>query len=148
MLGVIEYRMRRFDDAVVSLEKSRSMLEDFRSVGNLARAYYWAGKRDRARELFARAVSFGERELAVNPRNDEVHVALADYQARLGRRKEALEHLSRARLENPHFMFFAALVHNQLGDVAEARRALDQARAAGLPPAEITGWIDLDSLRQ
>ena len=147
-LGGTQYRMRRFDDAVVSFEKARAMLEDFRSVGNLARAHYWAGRKDRARELFTRAIELGNRELAVNPRNDEVNVALADYYARLGRRQEALDHLARARLENPHFIFFAAMTHNLLGDTAEARRTLEQARAAGLPPAEITGWIDVDSLRR
>ena len=148
MLGVIQYRMRRFDDAVVSLEKTRAILEDFRSAGNLARAYYWAGQKDRARELFARAIELGEKEIAINPRNDELHVSLADFHSRLGRRREALDHLGRARLENPHFMFFAAMIHNQLGDAATGRRWLDSARKAGLPPAEITGWIDVDTLRQ
>ena len=148
VLGGTQYRMRRFDDAIGSQEKSRSMLEDFRTVGNVARAYFWAGRKDRARELFERAIELGERELAVNPRNDEVRIALAEYAARLGRRREALDHLSRARLENPHFMFFAAMVHNQLGDPAQGRQWLDKARAAGLPPAEITGWIDVDNLRR
>ena len=148
VLGGTQYRMRRFDDAVVSQEKSRSMLEDFRTAGNVGRAYFWAGRKDRARELFERAIELGNRELAVNPRNDEVHVALADYHARLGRRGDALDHLGRARLENPHFMFFAAMVHNQLGDSAQARQWLEKSRAAGLPPAEITGWIDVDNLRK
>ena len=147
-LGMTQYRMRRFNEAIISLEKARSMLEDFRHAGNLARAYQWAGQKERARQLFDRAIQLGEREIATNPRNDEVHVALADYQARLGRRLEALDHLGRARLENPHFMFFAAMIHSQLGDEAEARRWLDKARAAGLPPAEITGWIDVDRLRR
>jgi tetratricopeptide (TPR) repeat protein/tRNA A-37 threonylcarbamoyl transferase component Bud32 len=148
VLGGSQYRMRRFDDAIVSLEKARSILEDSRTVGNLARAYFWAGRRDRARQLFERAIELGQRVIAVNPRNDEIHVSLADYLARLGRRREALDHLGRARLENPHFMFFAAMVHNQLGDVTQGRQWLDKARAAGLPPAEITGWIDVDNLRR
>jgi hypothetical protein len=45
-------------------------------------------------------------------------------------------------------MFFAAMVHAQLGDTAQGRQWLEKARTAGLPPAEITGWIDVDSLRQ
>ena len=147
-LGMTQYRMRRFDDAVAALEKARALLEDFRTVGNLARAHYWAGRRDRARELFEHAIGLGERELAVNPRSDEVHVALADYYARLGRRDEALKHLGLARLENPHFMFFAAMIYSQLDDVARARGWLDKAVAAGLPPAEVSGWIDVDKLRK
>jgi tetratricopeptide (TPR) repeat protein len=148
VLGGTQYRLRRFDEAIVSLEKARALAEDFRTVGNLARAYYWAGQKDRAGELFERAIELGTRQIAINPRNDEVNVALADYHARLGRRRDALDHLGRARLENPHFMFFAAMVHNQLGDDAQGRQWLAKARAAGLPPAEITGWIDVDNLRR
>jgi superkiller protein 3 len=148
VLGGTQYRMRRFDDAVVSQDRAVSLLEDFRTVGNLARASFWAGRKERAQELFARAIQLGEKELAINPRSEDVHISLADFFARLGRRREALDHLRSAKLENPHFMFFAAMVHNQLGDTAEARRWLDQARAAGLPTAEFTGWIDVDSLRR
>ena len=147
-LGATQYRMRRFDDAVASLEKARSLLEDYRTVGNLARAYHWTGQRDRARQLFERAVQLGERELAVNPRNEEAHLSLADFLARIGRRDEALKHLGMTRLENPHFMFFAAMVHAELGDLARGREWLDRAVAAGLPPAEVTGWIDVDVLRK
>ena len=148
VLGATQYRMRRFDEAIVAQEQARSMLEDFRTVGNLARAYFWAGRKDRAQELFAEAIRLGDRELAINPRNDEVRVALSEYHSKLGRRRAALDHIGRARLENPHFMFFAAMVHNQLGDAVQGRQWLDKARAAGLPPAEITGWIDVDNLRK
>ena len=81
-LGMTHYRMRKFDDAVAALERASTLLEDFRTVGNLARAHYWAGRRDRARDLFENAIRLGEREIGVNPRSDEVHVALADYYAR------------------------------------------------------------------
>jgi serine/threonine-protein kinase len=147
-LGMIYYRIRRFDEAVTALENARALLEDFRTVGNLARAHHWAGRREQARELFATAIALGEREIEVNPRNDEVHVGLADYLSRIGRGAEALAHLGRARLENPHYMFFAAMVHNQLGDTANARAWLDKAVAAGLPPAEVTAWIDIENLRK
>ena len=147
-LGATQYRMRRFDDAVVSLEQTLSMLEDSQSAGNLARAYYWAGQKERARQLFERAIDLSRRELDVNPRNAALHLSLAEFHARLGRRREALDHLGRVPLDDPHFMFFAAMIHNLLGDPAQGRRWLDQARVAGLPPAEITGWIDVDTLRK
>ena len=148
VLGGTQYRLRRFDDAVVSLEKARTLAEDFRTIGNLARAYRWAGERDRSRTLFLRAIELGKRELEVNPRNDEVNVALAEYHARLGLKREALEYLGRARLENPHFMFFAAMVHDLVGDAAQGREWLQKSRAAGIAPAEISGWIDVEHLRQ
>ena len=148
VLGGTQYRLRRFDDAVVSLEKARSLVEDYRTIGNLGRAYYWAGQKDRARAAFERAIALGEKELAVNPRDGEVHVALADYHARLGRRRDALDHLGRAPMKDPHFMFFAAMVHNQLGDALQGRQWLQKARAAGVAPAEINGWIDVDNLRK
>ena len=147
-LGMTYYRMRRFDEAVGALEQARALLEDYRTVGNLARALHWAGRREQARDLFATAIRLGEREIEVNPRNDEVHVGLADYLARVGRGADALAHLGSARLDNPHYMFFAAMVHNQLGDSATARAWLDKAVAAGLPPAEVTAWIDIDNLRK
>jgi tetratricopeptide (TPR) repeat protein len=146
-LGMTHYRMRRFDDAVAALEQARTLLEDFRTIGNLARAHYWAGRRDRARELFENAIRLGEREIGVNPRNDEIRVALADYYSRLGRRDEALKHLGLARLDNPHFLFVAAMIYGQLDDLTSARGWLDKALAAGLPPAEVSGWIDVDKLR-
>jgi tetratricopeptide (TPR) repeat protein len=148
VLGGTQYRLRRFDDAVTSLEKARSLGEDFRTVGNLGRAYYWAGQRERARAAFERAIELGHQELAVNPRDESVHVSLADFYARLGRRREALDHLGRSRMQDPHFMFFAAMVHNQLGDAAQGRQWLDKARAGGVRPAEINGWIDVDNLRR
>jgi tetratricopeptide (TPR) repeat protein len=148
VLGGTQYRLRRFDDAVTSLEKARSLGEDFRTVGNLGRAYYWAGQRERARAAFERAVQLGHQELAVNPRDEAVHVSLADFYARLGRRREALDHLGRSRMQDPHFMFFAAMVHNQLGDAARGRQWLEKARAGGVRPAEISGWIDVDNLRR
>ena len=147
-MGMTQYRMRRFEDAIESLQKGGTLLEDFRSIGNLARAHYWAGRRERANELFNDAIRLGEREVGVNPRNDDVNVALADYLSRVGRREEALAHLARASLTNPHHMFFAAMVYAQIGDVAGARAWLDRAVAAGLPAAEVTGWIDVDGLRQ
>ncbi len=44
------------------------MLEDFRSAGNLGARYFWAGRKDRARELFVRAVALGAPRNRVNPR--------------------------------------------------------------------------------
>ena len=147
-LGATQYRMRRFDDAVASLEKTRSIMEDYQTAGNLARAYFWAGQKDQARTMYLRAVELADAALKVNPRSDQLHLSLAEYHARLGNRTVALEHLGRARVDDPHFMFFAAIVHNALGDAAAGRQWLAKARDAGLPPAEITGWIDVDNLRQ
>jgi serine/threonine-protein kinase len=147
-LGATQYRMRRFNDAVATLEKTRSIMEDYQTVGNLARAYYWSGQKDQARKMYQRAIELAEAALNVNPRSDQLHLSLAEYHARLGNRKDALDHLGRVRLEDPHFMFFAAIVHNALGDAAAARQWLAKARDAGLPPAELTGWIDVDNLRQ
>ena len=147
-LGGIHYRLRQFDAAAAALEQARSLLDDFRITGNLARAYYWAGQRERARELFEVAARRGEQELLTNPRDEGVSVAVSEYYARLGRRDQALAHLRVARLEDPHLMFFAAMIHNLLGDTVSARTWLDRAIAAGLPPAEVTGWIDVDQLRK
>ncbi len=100
--GMTLYRLRRFDEAVAALEKAKDLRTDFRSVGNLARACYWQGNRDRARALYTQAVALTRQELAVNPRNADQILLLAEAHAKLGERARALELLGQVRLDDPH----------------------------------------------
>ena len=145
--GMTLYRLRRFDDAVAVLEKATDLRTDFRSIGNLARACYWAGHRDRARELYAQAIALTRQELAVNPRNADQLLLLAEAHAKLGERAEALELLGQVRLDDPHHQHFAAMTYNMLGERAIALALLRKARAGAVPASELIAWIDLDSLR-
>jgi serine/threonine-protein kinase len=149
-IGITYFRMRRFDDAISAFERAQTLRPgDYRGVGSLARAYYWKGDRARARELYARASELVRSDLNVNPRDVDAHIVLADYQAKLGHREQALDELARAGdvSDNPHRLLFEAFVHNQLGDHDSALRALEQAASGGLPHAELRAWADLDDLR-
>ena len=139
-LGATHYRMRRFDDAVVSLEKALSMLEDSQAAGNLARAYYWAGQKDARSVASSGPSNSGRRSWRSTREIAALHVSLAEFHARLGRRREALDHLGRVPLDDPHFMFFAAMIHNLLGDPPRAAVAGSGA-CGGLRPPKLTDGL-------
>ncbi len=146
--GVTYFKLRRFQDSISMLEQARALRLDYLTLSNLARAYYWAGDRARARELYERAIELGQQQLRINPRSAEVALSLAECHARLGRKAEAralLESLSLGR--DPHLHFFAAIVRNQLGDRPGALELLEQAVARRLPRQELADWVEFDNLR-
>ncbi|HZR23065.1 MAG TPA: protein kinase [Vicinamibacterales bacterium] len=148
--GVAYYYLRRFPESASMLEEACRLAPDARRLGNLARAYYWAGDKTQATVTFERAIADGERELAVNPHDVDLHLLMAEYMAKLGRRSESLAHLDAAQVAHetdPHRLFFAALAYNSLHDEARALHLLSQAVDRQLPPAELTAWPDLDNLR-
>jgi eukaryotic-like serine/threonine-protein kinase len=149
-LGMVLFRLRRFDDAAAALKRAQTLRPgEFRTFGNLARVYHWIGQRSAARDLYLRAVELGEQHLLVNPHDVDAHLLLADFAAKLGRRAEALKHLDAAEpiTQNPHQVFFVAIVHNQLGDEDRALAYLNQAVARGLPLSELHAWIEFDNIR-
>jgi tetratricopeptide (TPR) repeat protein len=145
--GMVLYRERRFSDAIGALEMAHALLPDFRRLGNLARACYWAGDRDRARRLYEDALAAGRRELGVNPRNADVRLSVAEYLAKLNRPAEARAMLRETAMPGPHERHFAAMTLIQAGDSDRALALLREAADAGLPRAELAAWIDLDAVR-
>ena len=149
-LGMTLFRLRRFGDAAASLQRAQSLRPgEYTVFSNLARVYYWTGRRADARPLYEKAISLGEGILAVNPHDVSAHLTLADCAAKLGRRADALKHLDQAGDvgRNPHEVFFVALVYGQLGEIETALTYLEQAVSGGLPTSELHAWIDLDALR-
>jgi serine/threonine protein kinase/tetratricopeptide (TPR) repeat protein len=57
--------------------------------GNLASALLWAGKADESNTAFATAAGLAEKRLAVNPRDANVTMRLAEYEAALNRESRA-----------------------------------------------------------
>jgi serine/threonine-protein kinase len=145
--GMTLYRQRRFGEAVDMLERARQLRSDFRTVSNLARATYWRGDRARARQLYAEAIALTRKELAVNPRNPDFLLQLAESCAKIDERVEALAALGQTTLDDPHLQHFAAMTYLTLGETATALDLLRRARAGLLPVAELHAWIDLDPLR-
>jgi tetratricopeptide (TPR) repeat protein/DNA-binding winged helix-turn-helix (wHTH) protein len=145
--GMAAYRQRRFTDAISQLEMASALSKDYRRVGNLARAAYWAGQRDRARELYEEALTIGRQELTVNPRNPDVQLQVAEFLVKLGRPREAVALLDETRLAGPHERHFAAMTLAQAGESDRALTLLREAIDTGLPRVELAAWIDLDPLR-
>lgn len=151
-LGYVYLRLRRFTDAVAMFEQAFALgSQDYITCGNLASAYYWApGQRTKAREMYERAIRLGQERLNVNPKDANVHILLANYNAMLGRRTQALSLLQHAlslRPNEPEFLLMAAVVHNQFGERAKALAWVERAMARGYSAAEIRTAIELDNLR-
>jgi len=147
--GVTYYYQRRFQEATDMLERACAMEPTAQFLGNLARAYYWLPDRRKATITYERALAAATAELAVNPHDVDLHLLLAEYAAKLGRKDESLANLSAAQIASetdPHRLFFAALAYNQLGDQTTALRLLTEAVDRQLPGAELTAWADLDNL--
>jgi serine/threonine-protein kinase len=160
--GMTLFRMRRFEEAASVIERARALgAPDWTLVGSLARNYYWWGTPDSRAEataLYHEALQLVERDLSrpagTLPKAD-LHIAAADYLAKLGRPDEARAHLQQVGLNvddperptDPHQLFFAALVYAQLGERETTLKWLERAVYWGVPAAELRAWAELDTLR-
>jgi tetratricopeptide (TPR) repeat protein/DNA-binding winged helix-turn-helix (wHTH) protein/TolB-like protein len=145
--GMAVYRQRRFTEAVNQLEMAHALLPHFRVLGNLARAAYWAGDRERARRLYEEALTVARQELSLNPRHSDAQLQVAEFLVKLGRPREAVAILDGTRLASSHDRHFAAMTLAQAGESARALTLLREAIDTGLPRVELAAWIDLDPLR-
>jgi serine/threonine-protein kinase len=103
--------------------------------GNLAEAYYWTpGQRERAAAAYRKAASLANDRLKVNERDGFATYHLALYEAMLGQRGPALDHLDKAlRLLNSdsELLFNAGKIHAQLGQPETALNFLQKSLASG-----------------
>ena len=151
-LGYAYFRQRRFAEAVPVFEQAFKLApNDYRMAGNVADAYYWAGQKAQAEAAYQRAIQLAQEAAKVNPKDSTSRLLLAKDHAMLGHRAEALKELDlafKATPNDPEALFYAALVHNQLGDREAALDWLQKAVAHGYSPAEIQNAVELDNLRQ
>jgi serine/threonine protein kinase/tetratricopeptide (TPR) repeat protein/TolB-like protein len=151
-LGVAYFGLRQYPAAAQSFEAARQLNPKYyRSAGQLARTYYWMGKRAEAIDLYAKAIELAQQELAINPGSAAIHVMLARYHAMLNQRADAISHLQIALQKRPkdaEYQCIAAVVHNQFGERAEAIRYLENAVAFGYSVAEVEAERELDNLRE
>jgi serine/threonine protein kinase/tetratricopeptide (TPR) repeat protein len=148
--GMTLFRQRRFDEAVARLEDARRIGPAvYRLEGNLARAYYFSGKRPDAMAAYARAIPLAEQTLAINSRDVDARVSLADYYAKSGDRVRAIDHINKLPpdLADPHVLLFGAFVFVDLDDRPAAFEWLERATRRGLTANELEEWIDLDPLK-
>jgi tetratricopeptide (TPR) repeat protein len=148
--GAALARLRRFTEAVDVYGRAQNLgPEDYRIVGNLARAYYWSGRRTEARASYERAVDLALKTLGVNPRDLDARISLADFYAKLGDRTRALEQLGQlpADITDPHVLVFDAVVRMDIADRVSALSSLERAAEHGMAVNELRDWIELDPLR-
>jgi serine/threonine-protein kinase len=150
-LGTAHFHMRQYGESAGDFEQAVKLDEkNYELWGNLGDAYYWApGRRPEAAAAYATAISLGEPNLRLNPRNAELLGYLAEYHAMRGERKPALERLEASlRLEpnNPDMQLNAGIVYQQLGETDHALDALQKAVALGTSPEVLRDTPNFDVL--
>jgi eukaryotic-like serine/threonine-protein kinase len=141
-LATAYFQQKHFSDAAKYFEEAAALdPENYELWGNLGDAYYWApGMRDRAAAAYRKALTLGEEQRKVNPRNANLLSYLAGYQAMLGEARAANETITEAlRLmpRDPEVLYYAGLVHVQFGEREKAIDALQRSVAAGYSASAI-----------
>jgi serine/threonine-protein kinase len=126
-LGTVYFTLGRYSDAARTIEHALKLNDRISKFWyNLASTYLWApGEREKAGAAFARAAELAEQELAINPRDSDLLIRLADCYSMLNQPKRSVELLGKALELAPHdveITFQAAVVYEQLGD---RKRALE-----------------------
>jgi tetratricopeptide (TPR) repeat protein len=150
-LGTAHFQMRQYADSAADFEQAVK-LDDKNYVmwGNLGDAYYWApGRRTEAAAAYATAISLGEANLRLNPRNAELLGYLAEYHAMHGEKELARERLQaslRLQPNSPDMLLNAGIVYQQLGETSLALDALEKAVALGISPELLRDTPNFDAL--
>jgi serine/threonine-protein kinase len=150
-LGSAYLALQQYEAAIAAFEQAYRMSPvDYRTVGNLARAYHWAGKPDLAAQKYRDAIRLAGEALAVNPKDAYPCIALSGYHAMLGNQLQALQYLSRAQQlsrDDGELWFFAAMVHTRFGNQKQALRDIERSVALGYSRSDIRTSPELASLR-
>jgi len=148
--GAVLSNLRQFDAAIEQFAAaSRVGPEDYLLDGDMARAYFHAGRRADAKRLYDRAIALVDQALTVRPRDVDARISAAAYHAKIGNRRQAIEHLNRlpADISDPHVLIFGAVVYMDLADRPTALSWLERAKRGGMVAAELRDWIELDGLK-
>jgi tetratricopeptide (TPR) repeat protein len=145
-------KLRRFGEAIEKFGAARPLgpgPDDYVIAGNLARAYFWSGRRTEAVTLYHQAIEACERRLSVNEHDVEARISLAEFYAKVGDRTRAQEQLARLPhdIADPHVMVFGAVASIDLADRGEALTWLERAAAHGMNRSELRDWIEFDPLK-
>jgi serine/threonine protein kinase/tetratricopeptide (TPR) repeat protein len=150
-LASIYFFERRYAEAVPIMEKVVPGSKEYMQWGNLGDAYRWTpGNSEKARGAYETALKLLETALSVNPKDATAISSLALYQAKLGRKKQALDAAAKSLALSPKdktILFNAAVVSELLDERAQAIGLLRQAVAGGFPTSEIATDPELKNLR-
>ncbi|MFL6312866.1 MAG: protein kinase domain-containing protein [Terriglobales bacterium] len=149
-LGTAYFRARKYAEAARNYREAINSDERDHDLWNsLGSAYYYGGDRTQAKAAFQKALSLANEQLQINPHDASLQGDVASLYARLGQRKESLEHLDRS-LQIGHgdkdLWFNAAVVYNDLGDTPMALEFLQKAITSGYSTSTVAKTATFDNL--
>ena len=141
-LGTLASRRGDSRDAVAMFERALAIDDhDYVLWGNLGiESQHIPGEETRARQALSKAIALAEKSLAVDPRDAQVVVDVANYRATLGERDQAEGFLRRVEAEGKTQADLArqiALVYAELGDRERTLQWVATALKLGCPVGEI-----------
>jgi tetratricopeptide (TPR) repeat protein len=152
-LGSLYYFEGRYADAAAQYLKAAELNPtESRYWGNLADAYRWTpALAAKAPEAYRHAIALTEKEIAINPRDAQLHARVATSWAALGDREKAALEIARAlqlSSADGYVQFCAALVDEQNHQRDLALRALKSAIESNYSLEEILHAPPLNELRE
>jgi len=152
-LGTTLFFLGRYEEAARAFEGAVKQNDRDASVWlNLGRARYESpGAREKARAPLERAISRGEEQLRVNPRDAELLAQLADAHAMLGHARQARALSARALALAPddtEVLYTSAEIDERLGEREAALHRVGRALAAGYPRWGIERSPSFTALRE
>jgi len=151
-LGYAYILLHQYPQAIEALEKALKIdAGHWEYWGNLGDALYWSsGRRGESVAAYQKAISIGQANLLVNPRDGQLLIYMADYSAMLGEQQLSLSFLEKA-LEaspsDPEVFFRAAAVRNHFNQTELAIDYLKKAVSLGYSQANIRDCPDFGDLQ-
>ena len=151
-LGTAYFYLKRYSDAIKMFEKATDLNPNNEiNMGNLADAYRWAGQKEKANATYDKAISLAYKELAVNPRDADAAISLAQFYAKKGDTGQALQYIQQASAIDPHnldLFYTEAVIQTLAGHPDKALKALGEAFHNGFSPDQARDDPDLQTLQR
>ena len=149
-LGTAYFYLKRYPEAVKAFEQAATLNpNDAITVGNLADGLRWSGDRDRAREMYVKAIALAYKDLQVNPKDSTTLAMVALYHAKTGNAASASDFIRKARAVDPKdaaISYYEAVVHALAGRQQPALTSLERALQGGYSAREAAEDPELQSL--
>jgi tetratricopeptide (TPR) repeat protein len=152
-LGTVFFYLRRYREALPYFEKAAKLQNTVPlALANLGSAYRQTGQRDKANEIFGKAIAAAYARLRLNPSDALMLGEEALLHAYTGQTAQALSFIEKARAIDPssnELMYDEAVVHALAGPshLAEAIKALKSALDNGYSLDEARHDPDLQALQ-
>ncbi len=151
-LGTVRFFEGRYDEAAREYREATRVQEaNPFNWGNLGDALWQLKEQhSQAVEAYQKAALLASEQLALNPGNWRLRKSYALYLAKLGRSREAVAEIERARVQSPgdrYVQLYAGRVYATTGDTGRAAEAIRRSRELGINAGEIAREPDFGRLR-